>query len=233
MRDSPGVHSWGLFVPEAQSQPETADGIVYTDVAGAPGLRMFRCEVFSATLSTKGCTARWTQAQGGKPNAAARVVGATYVKGKHGQNIRNDEVLDKDSEPRDLLSGCRSCPIGAAHAGQVFVHHSWLFGMALCPRCRTGALRMIGDRICIGCYNREREYLRGRNGRGNLPTKLMLRPLHTVTYRARVDASGGLRRGERVIDMQESMIAALRRTKGALAFGFGGSQGMLRQGRLF
>lgn len=33
---------------------------------------------------------------------------------------------------------------------------------------------MIGNRLCVSCYNREREVRIGKNGKGTVPTKLKL-----------------------------------------------------------
>lgn len=75
-------------------------------------------------------------------------------------------VADRDK------TGCGRCPIGAAHAGRQVVHYASAYASDRCPRCGFATERMIGNRICVGCYNREREMQAGRNGRGNRPARL-------------------------------------------------------------
>lgn len=48
---------------------------------------------------------------------------------------------------------------------------------------------MIGDRICVGCYNRELEVRKGVNGRGNRPKHLA----PVVTLQACLTIDGHLR----------------------------------------
>lgn len=59
---------------------------------------------------------------------------------------------------------CRGCPTGALHAGQP------VGPTGGCVRCGPSASRMIcGKHVCAGCYNRNREVLVWRNGRGQPP----------------------------------------------------------------
>jgi hypothetical protein len=69
----------------------------------------------------------------------------------------------------DRFEKCRDCRIGAAHAGERHIHRSAIFDMAICPRCRRGGARMIGGRLCVSCYNREREFKIGKNAKGTRP----------------------------------------------------------------
>src|ERR1700730_16776803 len=96
--------------------------------------QFFRCSALVATLSTDSCCAKWRKAQELRPDAVS------------------------------ALHRCGACRIGAAHAGEVVVERSPVFGVAWCPRCRRGATRMIGNRLCVSCYNRAKEFERGANG---------------------------------------------------------------------
>lgn len=87
---------------------------------------------------------------------------------------------------------CSRCPIGAAHAGQRPVTYSRDFASDRCPRCDQGTTRMINDRVCVSCYNREREVRAGANGRGNRPRELA--GLGHIPVRIAVD--GVIRRPE-------------------------------------
>jgi hypothetical protein len=66
---------------------------------------------------------------------------------------------------------CHNCPIGQTHAGkatpstQDASHRS-----GECVRCgRKDVRRQIGAALCLSCYNREREVLKGRNRKGAYP----------------------------------------------------------------
>lgn len=178
-----------------------AEGVDYTTSDAAPGLKLFRCEPHRATLSMVGCGKRWREAQE-----------ATGAKAEE-------------------WHACRSCAIGAAHAGEDPVIYSWLFGAAICPRCRKGTTRMIGGRVCVGCRNREYELARGTNARGNVPVELLQRAPRARSYRLVVD--GIARRETGVgVDLFEPVMQTMRTTKGSLAFAFGPTPST-RQGRLF
>lgn len=61
---------------------------------------------------------------------------------------------------------CRGCLIGATHANAT-VRIAPKQGM--CCRCGATGLRLIDKRICISCYNRQRERIAGRDRRGKVP----------------------------------------------------------------
>lgn len=190
-------------LPEAPFAPMEAPGVVYASDTAAPALKMFRCEPYRANLTMKGCGQRWREAQVATGEAADRV------------------------------QACRGCSIGALHAGFRPIRYSAWFGVQICPRCGTGGLRMIGNRRCVSCYNRERELREGRNARGNAPVELMQRPLHQVEFRLTVDGEPRTRRERESTGLPESLLQTLRTTKGELEFGFVGPERLLRQRRLF
>ncbi len=74
---------------------------------------------------------------------------------------------------RYRLPHCVSCQIGAKNAGlevgTPFQHK------ALCVRCGSGEGRMVMGRLCMSCYNREREWRLGKNAKGGVPREY--RPL--------------------------------------------------------
>jgi hypothetical protein len=146
--------------------------------------RFFRCDSYRATLSTSACADRWNAAQQADAHDAYR------------------------------FEKCRACPIGAAHAGRPFVHYSPYYGSAICPRCRTFATRMIGGTRCISCYNREREFKVGRNGKGNMPTfRFDLRRIGVVTEAGYVEVSN-----EFTADTAELVLNVLRQVPGKVMF---------------
>lgn len=77
---------------------------------------------------------------------------------------------------------------------------------------------MIGNRICVSCYNRERELSSGRNARGNAPTKLRL--LRPARFRAVVDGAPSIIFAPAVVDTLEPMVQALRTMPGKVTFAY-------------
>lgn len=109
---------------------------------------------------------------------------------------------DTDTE----FLNCRACEIGAMHAGKKIVKRP---AAHLCARCGRESQRLIRGAICVSCYNREREYLLGRNAKGTTPT-------HARPVRAEEVCSqfGKLVIMSRVADTEEAMLAILRRSPG-------------------
>lgn len=190
-------------LPAPTSAPQPAPGVVYAENAIAPGLKFFRCDAYRASLSMPGCASRWRESQ-----------------------VAIGEAADK-------FAACRGCPIGALHAGYAPIRYSRHYGLSICPRHGGGTTRMIGNRRCVSCYNREREMDAGKNARGNAPVELMERPLHTLEIRLVIDGVTRRLRDRKTSGLAETMIQALRTTKGELEFGFAGPDRLLRQRRLF
>jgi hypothetical protein len=65
------------------------------------------------------------------------------------------------------LPHCVECQLGAKNAG-VEVGPPFQ-RRAVCVRCGSGAGRMVLGRLCMSCYNREREWRLGRNAKGGTP----------------------------------------------------------------
>jgi len=150
----------------------------------------FHCQPYRAKLSTTACASRWRSSQWARGEAA------------------------------DQFARCRGCPVGAQHAGQKHFHRSKIYGNARCPRCGSGSTRMIGNRLCISCSNREWEVRRGRNAKGSRPTISL--PERRVGLIIDVDRPGEERRidvvAEHAIDLAELMVAILRIAVGKVAF---------------
>ncbi|WP_143098239.1 hypothetical protein [Variovorax sp. OK605] len=73
-------------------------------------------------------------------------------------------------------SACYGCPIGRQHqpasAGSSAPPPQER-RLTTCQRCGRSDLRIVHERgICISCYNRQRELIRGRNGKGFPPQKM-------------------------------------------------------------
>lgn len=152
--------------------------------------KMFRCDRRSMTLSVPACASLWRSAQAKRP------------------------------EPWEGKFACRTCPVGAQHAGCAMpqeVEATEALRL-VCPRCERDASRLIRSRLCISCYNREQEVIRGRNAKGGTP-RLSGR-LHTERLSV-VEPGGGTRivRRENVIGASEAIIALAKTAKGGMAFG--------------
>jgi hypothetical protein len=163
--------------------------------------QFFDCAAYRAKLSTTACAQRWREAQ----------------------TVTGHEAYRFDR--------CRGCPIGAEHAGEKIIRYSFLFDSVMCPRCGVGTTRMIGGTRCVSCYNREREFVRGRNAKGTAPK---MAPLHRRVIRFAIDA-GPIKTMavKNSLDTVELIVGALRKTRGRVAFAFNGRSPGLRQWRLF
>lgn len=184
-----------------------AEGLAVNSAPGMtyrsfPGLdrRFFRCDPHEATLSVEACAGMHVEAQ-------------TAI-----------------GDRADRLVACRSCPIGAAHAGSVLVHYGPLYRSMICPRCGKGTTRMIRRRKCVNCYNRQRELLAGCNAKGTAPSKML--PLGALDVSYTVDGNARRYRTRYAIGRQEVIAHLLRTVPGKLMFGFQGSRERLRQGVL-
>lgn len=64
---------------------------------------------------------------------------------------------------------CTRCPIGAHHAGRRAPAEAMT--KSECVRCQRqdGARRLIHSRLCVSCFNRQGEVLRGYDRKGNPP----------------------------------------------------------------
>lgn len=190
-----------LAAPAVVKPAQPAAGVEYRD--GGHGLQVFDCAPLSATMTMKGCAARWRQAREAKGAEA------------------------------DQYVACQSCPIGAAHAGERHVEHGVLYGGQICPRCRRGTTRMIRNRVCVSCQNRAYEVESGRNARGNVPSTLLRdKPVRRVEVTISVDGRVRRLAGAGV-DSFEIMLQAARTTPGVIVFARAASRGATPQGRLF
>jgi hypothetical protein len=156
----------------------------------APALEMMRCDKRSMTLSKMGCARLWLSAHENRP---------------------------KEWEGR---FGCIGCRVGAASAGRPMpvtaeAVEAWRM---VCPRCRRPASRMISDRFCISCWNRNREAtVTLKNSKGN-PPKILLDRLHSEIVMVSDGATARLVREDSVVDLAEVMVLHARAAVGALAF---------------
>jgi hypothetical protein len=94
-----------------------------------------------------------------------------------------------------------------------------------------GNMRLIRGNLCVSCYNREREIVKGQNARGMTPTKLARLDPRSICYAE----NGQVRvvRTDRTAGLGELVIATLRDAVHQVAFGWRAPRVGLRQGRLF
>ncbi|HYD68502.1 hypothetical protein [Azospirillum sp.] len=152
-------------------------------------LNLFRCERRSCSLSVTSCAASWQAAQRKRP------------------------------EPWEGLWHCRSCPVGAASAGKP-MPVATVTGDALsciCPRCQRSAARIIKGRLCVSCYNREREVIKGRNAKGTIPR--LTAKLHRQVLAVNDGNAVRVEVFDRVASRVEAMLAIARTSTGSVAFG--------------
>lgn len=131
----------------------------------------------------------------------------------------------------DRLARCKTCLIGATHAGETAASMSPMLGQTICARCQRTATRLIQHHLCISCYNRQREWLRGRNAKGTKPSKMQPLDERQIHYYA----AGELKRLHMHLsaDNTELMAAVLRDCKKRVVFGFVGMPAGITQQRLF
>lgn len=154
-----------------------------------PG-QFFNCQPMSAVLSVAGCARMWKEAN--QPNT-----------------VKNYG---------DRLYKCYRCELGAAHAGESVIACNDLYGAKLCCRCHRPSRRLIHDELCVSCYNREREVIIGKNGRGTAPVKHP--PLDARKLLVCHDGKVKLESFARTVDAAEPFVSVLRHMQGPVLFAF-------------
>lgn len=118
----------------------------------------------------------------------------------------------------ERLDLCKNCQLGAEHAGVKDVSLSPLCGASICARCQISTKRLIKNHLCVSCYNREREFLIGKNSRGNKPI------MHPLLYPLKIKILAGdvveERKLDKAVNLTELVVAALRDVKKQVTFGF-------------
>jgi hypothetical protein len=120
-------------------------------------------------------------------------------------------------EPPERLFNCHRCPVGAMHAGRPQTAVGAFKGTHTCARCQRTDLRLIRAQICIGCYNREREYIKGANAKGKFPTQHPTLAARTIRFLS--DQAIAVLKRPHTISTDELVIEALRDSLGRVIFG--------------
>ena len=129
---------------------------------------------------------------------------------------------NSSNDAPERLGRCRQCSVGAGHAGVQNSSMSPLRGMTVCSRCKRTDLRLIGGNICVGCKNREYEWVKGSNAKGKFP--VMHPPLNRRSLRVWVDGRVLHLVRELTASIDELVIEVLRDSVKQPVFGFGKSR---------
>jgi len=116
---------------------------------------------------------------------------------------------------------CKCCPLGALHAGETAASMSPLKGALICSRCHQTANRLIGKTLCVSCYNRQREWVIGKNAKGTKPVKLA--PLEPRRIRYLSGKEPRTLYLPLTIDTDELIVSVLRDSPNKVRFGFSGA----------
>lgn len=117
--------------------------ISYFTMDETPGISYFGCETLRAKLPVTECATMWRKANRGTP------------------------------EQREMRSACKNCPIGANHAGESASSISPLRNTKICGRCQRPSRRLVSKHLCVSCYNRQAEWLKGKNAKGCIPSRMV------------------------------------------------------------
>ena len=151
---------------------------------------MMQCARRNLRLSTAGCSRLWLSADAKAP------------------------------EPWESHAACRFCPVGAVNSGKSVEPLGELVASIrhICPRCDKPSDRLISNRLCIGCYNRDREARIGKNAKGSVPA--LCKQLYTQRLALGTGGAGvSIHLSPRVTSRAESMMTLARTTKEAMCFG--------------
>ena len=129
------------------------------------------------------------------------------------------EAMSPEGLKEGLRVTCKSCPIGAKHAGDYDNSTSCFLGKILCSRCQKGANRLIRSSICVSCYNREREVLIGKNAKGTPP--IFCKDVGSVYASYAIDSGKTIQVSKinKVTSLMEAYLSILHDASKALWFG--------------
>ena len=128
------------------------------------------------------------------------------------------EANGKGSPP-ERLERCRGCSVGACHAGARDPSYHRLRGVTVCARCHRTDLRLIGGNVCVGCKNREYEWVKGRNAKGKFPACHPRLDPRRLVYATSAGVHVVVR--ERTASTTEMVVEVLRDSPKRALFGLG------------
>ena len=116
----------------------------------APGVSYFEIQAGGQSIRAFTCTRYRCDIS--PASCAARFTGAQSLTDKAGMGHPAYE--------------CKHCPIGAQHAG---VQSLKPRRRAECVRCRQWSSKLVRGLLCVSCFNRQQEVLKGQDRRGHPP----------------------------------------------------------------
>ncbi len=122
----------------------------------------------------------------------------------------------------ERLDRCKGCQLGATHAGESDTSTCPITGSDICIRCQRGGMRKVRDEICVSCWNREREWLIGKNAKGVAPK--MHPPLYPMSIQVLAGDQVVTVSSKTCVDTTELVVKALRDNRKRVLFSFVGSQ---------
>jgi hypothetical protein len=121
-------------------------------------------------------------------------------------------------DPDHRTRACLKCPIGVLHTGKTDMNMSMWKGSKRCARCGEGASRLVGGHLCLSDYNRQREVIKGANGKGTKPK--LHPPLHRRSVSYLTNGEVKTKTIEHTIGLEEVMFSVLRVEEKTVKFGF-------------
>jgi hypothetical protein len=118
---------------------------------------------------------------------------------------------DKRPQPWESRWHCSGCPLGRERSGGGSSRPP--FPSGLCVRCHRVGMRIVTkEGLCVSCYNRQKELVEGRNGKGGFPTVTRARyQFHARAISVGDDGSRMYREGPRhCASLMEGMLTTLR-----------------------
>jgi hypothetical protein len=83
-------------------------------------------------------------------------------------------------------------------------------------------MRLVRDEICVSCWNREREWIIGKNAKGAIPR--MHPPLHSSSIRVMAGDEVKTFSTKHCASTKELVVRALRDCRKRVLFSFAGSE---------
>lgn len=117
------------------------------------------------------------------------------------------------------MDKCRGCAIGALHAGEPLTLPSRLSARRICVRCHRQSNRFVFGTICVSCYNRQQEWVVGRNAKGTKPIKQ--KPLYPLVLPyLSAEREVFVEKAVMAESAEEMIVRVLKGSQGKVMFGF-------------
>ncbi|RON06221.1 hypothetical protein [Pseudomonas brassicacearum] len=169
----------------------SSQGVIYlSDLV--PSKRHFECKKIHGLLDTGTCAARWLRAKRDREDARFMICRGCVIGEIHATGV-------------DPLKALRA-------AGQRAIVGSPDEGRR-CTRCSRSGSRIVGGTLCVSCWNREREFAKGVNGKGTAPITFV--PLEDRRVGIMVEGRPAWMRVEGTQNDREPVTRTIRQREGA------------------